>query len=231
MKVRVLEKFGDGWWKVAVLLDDQNKESIGLYPSNYLQEESNTSNSISKSLTNSIRLLKSEKLNNNLLEANNNNNNNPTKSESISSSDRDFDYVKVIHAYKSNKKNETKVELTVDVNEILKVIEDDEELLDYDKSWIKVFNSQGITGFIPSNCVEPILDHQLKNFVFIRRPTTIGLFANNSWYFGNISRFDAIILLNRYAVNGDYLVRDSDVNIFYFNNFIFKKKIKKYFHF
>ena len=219
MKVKVLEKFGDGWWKISVLFDGQSQELIGLYPSNYLKEETNTGNSsLSKSITNSIRLLKSEKLNNNLLEANNNNNNNnynnATKSESISSSDRDFDYVKVIHAYKSNTKNESKTELTVDVNEILKVIEEDEELLDYDKSWIKVFNSQGITGFIPSSCVEPVLDHQLNNFVFIRRPTTVGLFANNSWYFGNISRFDTIILLNRYASNGDYLVRDSDVNQF-----------------
>lgn len=66
---------------------------------------------------------------------------------------------------------------------------------------------------IPSKCVEPILDNQLQDFVFIRRPTTLGLLAYNPWYFGNITRFETILLLNKYATNGDYLVRDSDVSI------------------
>ena len=40
IEVKVLEKFVDGWWKIAVSLE--NQELIGLYPSNYLQEELNT---------------------------------------------------------------------------------------------------------------------------------------------------------------------------------------------
>lgn len=42
VRVIVLEKFGDGWWKIAV--EDSNNsnsiQSVGLYPSNYLQEDS-----------------------------------------------------------------------------------------------------------------------------------------------------------------------------------------------
>ena len=38
-EVKVLEKFGDGWWKVAALSDNQSIEQIGLYPSNYLKED------------------------------------------------------------------------------------------------------------------------------------------------------------------------------------------------
>ena len=33
------------------------------------------------------------------------------------------------------------------------------------------------------------------------------------WYFGNISRFETIVLFNKFATNGDFLVRDSDVSI------------------
>ena len=143
---------------------------------------------------------------------------NNTKCESISSNEKEIEYVRVIYPHKPRKTNEFNpntnnfLELTVVVNEILKLIEDDNEGLDYDKSWLKVFNNQGITGFIPSNCVQPILDNQMSNFVFIRRPTTMGMFANNPWYYGNITRFETIFLFNKYAENGDFLVRDSDVS-------------------
>jgi hypothetical protein len=152
---------------------------------------------------------------------------NTTKCESISSNEKEIEYVRVIYPYHAKKSREAFFnqplsptattpnsqlpDLTVVVNEILKLIEDDTECLDYDKSWLKVFNSQGITGIIPSNCVQPILDNQMSNFVFIRRPTTQGMFANNKWYFGNITRFETIFLFNKYAHNGDFLVRDSDV--------------------
>lgn len=112
-------------------------------------------------------------------------------------------------------------ELTIEVDEILKLIEEDNECLDYDKSWLKVFNSQGITGLIPSKCVQPILDNQMTEFVFIRRPTSQGIFGNSAWYFGNITRFETIILFNKFGVNGDYLVRDSDVREFFSFNLFF----------
>lgn len=113
--------------------------------------------------------------------------------------------------------NSTNNELSVCVNEIVKLVEDDNDCLDYDKSWIKVFNSQGITGMIPSSCVEPIIDNSNSNFVFIRTPTSIGLFANKCWYYGNVSRFETVILFNKYAKNGDFLVRDSDVSFKHLN--------------
>lgn len=138
------------------------------------------------------------------------------KCESISSNEKEIEYLRVIfpHNPRNNSFQSTinNHELNVDYNEIVKLIEDDTEGLDCDKSYIKVFNSRGVTGMIPSSCVEPILDHQLNNFIFIRHPTNVGHFANSDWYFGNISRFDSILLLNRYASSGDFLVRDSEVS-------------------
>ena len=167
------------------------------------------------------------------------------KCESISSNERDIEYLRVIFAYTAKRVNE----LSVAHNEIVKLIDDDAGLIvpgggggggggdggddvqlhdhvDYDKCWLKVFSSRGLVGLIPSNCVEPLLENNLTkccggggvdggdgdSFVFIRRPSGVGLFANADWYYGNVSRFDAILLLNRYGTNGDFLVRDSDVS-------------------
>ncbi len=55
LRVKVLEKFGDGWWKVSAYIENENKHLIGLYPSNYLQEETYTNKNISNS--NNINLL------------------------------------------------------------------------------------------------------------------------------------------------------------------------------
>lgn len=251
VKVKVLEKFGDGWWKVSCPMDNDAKESIGLYPSNYLQEDSasNNSSNNSNNVTDSNKSTNSCLPLSNKTEYNNNTNaslcteksnetfitnitrspkisfdtshtssqNDPnnTKCESISSNEKEIEYVRVVYPHRARISCEYSNpiilnELTIEVNEILKLIEDDNECLDYDKSWLKVFNSQGITGLIPSNCVQPIVDNQLNDFVFIRRPTAQGIFGNNPWYYGNITRFETIILFNKFATNGDFLVRDSD---------------------
>ena len=145
------------------------------------------------------------------------------KCESISSSEKDIEYLRVIYPFQASSNikitNSYTNQLSVQLNEIVKLVEDDVEGLDYDKSWLKVFNSEGVTGMIPSKCVEPLLEHQLQDFVFIRRPAANGTLAYNKWYFGSITRFDAILLLNKYATNGDYLVRDSDVGFFFFKKF------------
>lgn len=213
-RVKVLEKFVDGWWKVVTTTTTNDKELMGLYPSNYLQEESpaswNTSESPKISFdTSAVHNTSSNDT------TTNNNGNNTTKCESISSNEKDLEYVRVVYAHRARKSCEYSNpiivnEITVDVGEVLKLIEEDSEYLDYDKSWLKVFNSQGITGLIPSNCVQPILDNQMTHFVFIRRPTSQGIFGNNPWYFGNITRFETIILFNKFASNGDFIVRDSD---------------------
>jgi NCK adaptor protein len=196
-RVNVLEKFVDGWWKVTV----ENQEStIGLYPSNYLQEETlKIKNSRSDE---KVHLPK----------------NGPqhpldisyAKCESISSNEKEIEYLRVIFSHASSSSTAAPHELNVVYNEIVKLIEDDCECLDSDKSFIKVFNSQGLTGMIPSTCVEPILDNQLNDFVFIRHPTCVGLFANSEWYFGNITRFETILIFNKFATSGDFIVRDSD---------------------
>lgn len=136
------------------------------------------------------------------------------KCESISSNEKEIEYLRVVYPHnpRNNSFQSTMNELNVDYNEIVRLVEDDTEGLDCDKSYIKVFNSRGVTGMIPSSCVEPILDNQLNNFIFIRHPACLGLFADNNWYFGNISRFDTILLLNKYANTGDFIVRDSEVS-------------------
>ena len=242
--MKVLEKFNDGWWRIYV--DETN--SIGLYPSNYLIEEATTINynnnnnnnnsnnnenhhhtdlKVKHSFSND-RLMEQTggSLQNSLSPKSFNDSSqlgqdlNNTKCESVSSNEKEIEYVRVIYAYeashssKPTDSNSSMHELSVGLNEILKLIEDDNECLDYDKSWIKVFNCQGVSGRIPSNCVQPILDHQLNDFVFIRQPTCIGMFPNNPWYFGNITRFETVILFNKFAKTGDFLVRDSDVIIY-----------------
>jgi hypothetical protein len=207
--VKVLEKFGDGWWKVAVLNENQNKEQIGLYPSNYLREDPASLN-----FTNNIN--KTQNSNQDITRHENNDFNNPAKCESISSNEKEVEYVRVRYAHQAGSltNNEQIDELNVDINEILRVVEDDSEFMENGKSWLKVFNSHGVTGFIPYSCVEPILDNQMNNFLFIRMPSKVGYFANRDWYFGNISRFDTIILFEKFATYGDFIVRDSDVSYF-----------------
>lgn len=60
-RVIVLEKFGDGWWKICV----EDSQIIGLYPSNYLQEDLNIStNSLqNKNVINKFFFLMVKKLN------------------------------------------------------------------------------------------------------------------------------------------------------------------------
>jgi hypothetical protein len=50
----------------------------------------------------------------------------------------------------------------------------------------------------------------------MRKPVENCLFPNSIWYFGNISRQETNLLLNKYGKNGDYLVRDCerDVSVF-----------------
>lgn len=185
----------------------ENQEStMGLYPSNYLQETQQALNNSTISYNNSTLKLKSSSSDDKMESAKSGLDVSYAKCESISSNEKEIEYLRVIFSYTSSGQQE----LSVVYNEIVKLIEDDCECLDSDKSFIKVFNSQGLTGMIPSTCVEPILDNQLSDFVFIRHPTCVGLLAGSLWYFGNISRFETILIFNKYASFGDFIVRDSD---------------------
>ncbi len=201
--VNVLEKFADGWWRVCT--ENDNPRLIGLYPSNYLKEEPQTP---MPSKSNQHQQLSPSQLK--VSVSNEQNLNSPTSPtnkylndvKSNSSNEREIEYLRVIYPFKSIQTSE----LSVQYNEIVKLVDEDS----HEETWIKVFNSQGIVGFIPSNCVEPFIETQVVDFVFIRTPTSVGPFANKKWYFGNITRFETILLLNKYANVGDYLVRDSE---------------------
>ena len=218
IEVKVLEKFVDGWWKIAVSLE--NQELIGLYPSNYLQEELNTNISNNNNYSN----MANTNSNNNLQI----NQDNPAKCESISSNEKEIEYVKVRYAHHAGPPNINSElnELNVTVNEILRIVEDETELIpDNEKPWLKVFNSRGLTGLIPYSCVEPCITD--NNFVFVRHPAKVGVYADQNWYFGNISRFDTILNFDKYAELGDFLVRDSDVSllIILFNSYCIYLKL------
>ncbi len=170
-EVKVLEKFGDGWWKVAALSDNQSKEQIGLYPSNYLKEDPASLSFTNTPIHNNNKTQNS----NDTMRHENNDFNNPAKCESISSNEKEIEYVRVRYAHQAGSLSNSEQigELSVETNEILRVVEDDSEFMVNGKSWLKVFNSHGVTGFIPYSCVEPILDNQMNNFVFIRLPSKV----------------------------------------------------------
>lgn len=232
VKVSVVQKFGDGWWRVCVV---GNESESGLYPSNYLLEEPvdtslNSSFSSQKSPVTAYNITSpfSQSSITNSSHINNTSSltyaSSQQKHESLSSAERDVEYVRVMYAFDAASES-LPDRLSVRVNDVLKLIDDDQDQQDQqqdlDRSWLKVMNSQGVVGYIPSKCVQPIIlnDEQQKEFVFIRRPTCVGLFAHMPWYYGNVSRLETNALLNKYAVNGDYLVRDSErevLNLLFF---------------
>jgi hypothetical protein len=196
-----------------------------LYPSNYL-EDLNNKTIINNESSQSISTTSSSGVNNN------NNNNKPqntlfaaktiehltnqnivdentSKGDSLSSNENDCEYVRVVYPYIAKTDNE----LTINSDEILRVVEDEiNSSFDLINTWTKVVNSRGNIGLIPSNCVHPIVD----TVNLMRKPVENCLFPNSIWYFGNISRQETNLLLNKYGKNGDYLVRDCerDVSVF-----------------
>jgi hypothetical protein len=216
--VTVLEKFEDGWWRVEI------NGNIGLYPSNYLEDLNNktTTTIINNESSQSISTTSSSGVNNN-------NNNKPqntlfaaktiehltnqnivdentSKGDSLSSNENDCEYVRVVYPYIAKTDNE----LTINPDEILRVVEDEiNSSFDLINTWTKVVNSRGNIGLIPSNCVHPIVD----TVNLMRKPVENCLFPNSIWYFGNISRQETNLLLNKYGKNGDYLVRDCERDV------------------
>lgn len=205
VRVNVLQKFGDGWWRVSVAGNESEAAAAGLYPSNYLLEEVTTDSSLNSSFSSQKSPQPA---------AFNITSPFSRKHESVSSTERDIEYVRVMYAFEANEPDK----LSIGVSDVLKLIDDEqqEQQDDDSRAWLKVMNSQGVVGHIPSKCVQPIIlsDEQLKEFVFIRRPTCVGLFAGMPWYFGNVSRVESNALLNKFAVNGDFLVRDSEREVF-----------------
>ena len=131
---------------------------------------------------------------------------NTSKGDSLSSNENDCEYVRVVYQYVAKTDNE----LTINPDEILRVVEDEiNSSFDLINTWTKVVNSRGNVGLIPSNCVQPFVD----TINLMRKPVENCLFPNSIWYFGNISRQETNLLLNKYGKNGDYLVRDCERDV------------------
>lgn len=227
--VLILNKYEDGWCKI------ESNGMQGLYPSNYLDElgaetshqnsstSSSASSTASSASSSSSSTCTSISTKNNYIEHGTSNLMNTFISTCKINDDSpagEIEYVKVIYAHEAHTDNH----LTVRINELLKLVDesangdmlnangDQLDLTDdcYDEfssPWLRVMNCRGSTGLIPSNCVQPVIN---SNFVFIRKPAERGLFANRPWYYGNISRYEANVLLNKFGSNGDFLLRDSE---------------------
>ena len=91
--MNILEKFGDGWWRVNVV---ENESESGLYPSNYLQEESSLSRS---PLADQEAKSPNGNSNGNTSHNNGNYEYKNGKYESLSSSERDIEFVRVIYPH------------------------------------------------------------------------------------------------------------------------------------
>jgi hypothetical protein len=239
--VGIVDKFEDGWWNVIVLDDNNQHTDIkGLYPSNYLQilespsnsgdckmlfknDKNNNNNLTTKTETknelNSSSLTdKSLTSDNSMLSPRLNTDNDTFNINklSISSGEKEIEYYRVIYPFKpltilGETPNQSE-NFDINVNDVVKLLEDEFEYMDAESKdqMLKVFTSCGEIGFIPANIVQPIVD---PNFLFLRHPAKRGLFAGFNWYFGNITRIETNNLLNKYASNGDYLVRDSERDI------------------
>ncbi|CAD5112931.1 DgyrCDS2138 [Dimorphilus gyrociliatus] len=86
-------------------------------------------------------------------------------------------------------------ELTISPNEILLVINQEGE------EWLRVENQNNEKGMVPVRYVEEIPSWDYY------RETAVGEFAGRDWYYGSLSREQAIACLGEGDV-GDFLIRD-----------------------
>ena len=150
-----------------------------------------------------------------------------------SSSSAVIDTVRAVYAFQSS----VPEELTFDKDEILYIIAKPET----DPDWLRARNSAGACGLIPRNYVKTLSKDsglpptpeshsnsslcgaagQQPQQPAATTTTTAararydisGAFAAKDWYWGDITRADAEQMLNKYAVDGDFLLRASETNV------------------
>ncbi len=199
-RVVVLEKCNDGWWKGRKEYDNQ----IGWFPSNYVEIDDMQDTRTYAHPPDSLLA----KLGN----------------------DESLETVITLYPYISSNSEE----LSFDKDETLEIIEKPP----IDPEWWKARNQRGEVGLIPRNYVQTLStdsgfprttpESQSESSLSgqshgasSRTPSggvrgrynISGPYSDKSWYYGNISRAECDSMLNTYAVDGDFLIRDSETNV------------------
>lgn len=192
--VVVLEKSSDGWWK------GQMNENVGWFPSNYVIEQPLESNSPVDSNLSPI----------------NNNGNTPVNSVSNNtgkSGNGHTDHAQtilevVVALYSFTSQNEE--EMSFEKGERLEIINKPAN----DPDWWMARNKFGDSGLVPKNYVHVLSENkQGTNKRQVSMDKTSSNIKSQIWYYGAISRGACDQLLNEYAENGDFLIRDSETNV------------------
>lgn len=209
-RIQVLEKSSDGWWKGEI------DSKIGWFPSNYVVEEPlNMTPKENKSL--SIETNKRSDTTSNLSSTNN-----FTRNHSQSQA-KGHEVVVALYSFTSQNEEE----LSFQKGERLEIIDKPTN----DPDWWMARNSTGDTGLVPKNYVHVTNDNSdemvVNEFANLAVSDSLKINANRSyheqtidssiqsqpWYFGSISRTQCDRMLNEFAADGDFLIRDSETNV------------------
>ena len=213
-KVVVLEKSSDGWWK-----GKKDDNEVGWFPSNYVELEDRDNGTYSHPADTPGSHCKG-------LEC--------------------IETVVALYPFASSNSEE----LSFEKDETLEILE--KPLVD--PEWWKARNGKLEVGLIPRNYVQTLStdsgfprttpESQSESSLsgqshgassrtpsggLRSRYNISGPFANKDWYYGNITRAECDQMMNAYAVDGDFLIRDSETNvsIFYYNKvYMYIKGIK-----
>ena len=209
-RIFVLEKSSDGWWKGR-----KESNEIGWFPSNYVEQEG----------LHDARTYANPPA--------------PSSGDSTKCHEDSVETVVTLYAYTSSNNEE----LSFEKDELLEILE--KPIVDPD--WWKARNQKGEVGLIPRNYVQtlstdsgfPTMTPESQSNSSLSghsqggassrtasgggprtRYHLSGPFADREWYYGDITRNDCEHMLNQYAEDGDFIIRDSETNVScYFNIF------------
>ncbi|KAI1285962.1 Cytoplasmic protein NCK1 [Halotydeus destructor] len=225
-RLTVLEKSSDGWWKGE--LGGLN----GWFPSNYVQEEPLSPLRIEPRTTSRKASLEQPPpaplmpTNGHGVHNSNGTNGSATKSPPPSIRLPILDVVIALYSFASQNEEE----LSFEKGERLEIIERPAN----DPDWWLARSKSNLTGLVPKNYVQVISDKEDKPLATQKEMSKLHLENSSpkvvakqkhdeqtgidfdvtlqSWYFGCIPRSQCDSLLNEFAEDGDFLIRDSETN-------------------
>ncbi|XP_070538410.1 cytoplasmic protein NCK2-like isoform X2 [Ptychodera flava] len=194
-QVAVMEKSSDGWWR------GESNGHMGWFPSNYVTDNASDviqPNVVEKPSGVSQKMeLRNKEPNVNM----------PS----------DFLYgVEAIYTFQARNDEE----LPFEAGEHLDIIGKPEN----DPDWWKARNSRGHVGLVPKTYIHPLTDskpvylgasNEAPSSSAMKVNLTIektGPYANKAWFAGRITRDQAETMLSEHAVDGDFLIRESETN-------------------
>ena len=215
-RITVLEKSSDGWWK------GQMEDRIGWFPSNYVIEQPidavlNGSPAHQRHIAphSTASLITTASGNGsfgrqtNALEAN------LVPSNAVNAQQPVLDLVVALYSFTSQNEEE----LSFEKGERLDIVDKPAN----DPDWWMARNKQAESGLVPKNYVRVLSGNERPagpmkgNSNGTNNLPTTGdknsAIKNQIWYYGAISRGQCDQLLNEFAENGDFLIRDSETNV------------------